>query len=325
MLPTLWFRNTWSWGPIFDECTKKPSLALKRHGLVEAVHGELGEYQFTYDKEGEPLFTENETNATRLFGVQNQNPYVKDAFHEYIVQGHTNAVNPNRAGTKFSPCYVLEMDAGGSETIRLRLSARAEAPPEPFTGFDEILNQRKQEADEFYASKIPDEIPGEARAVARQGYAGLLWSKQFYHYVIRHWLNGDSAQPPPDSNRKQGRNREWLHLFNRDVISMPDKWEYPWFAAWDLAFHMIPMARVDPDFAKQQLLLFLREWYMHPNGQIPAYEFAFGDVNPPVHAWAAWRVYKNDWRSGRAGQSISGKRVSKAAHQFHLVGEPQRS
>jgi hypothetical protein len=298
-LPTLWFRNTWSWGPIFDEFTLKPSLALKRDGFVEAVHGELGEYQFAYEKDSEPLFTENETNAMRLFGVQNSSPYVKDAFHEYIIHRRQDAVNPNRTGTKFSPCCVLEMDAGSSETIRLRLSAKAEAPAEPFIGFDEIFNQRKQEADEFYTSKIPAGIPEDARAVARQGYAGLLWSKQFYYYVIRQWLSGDSAQPPPDPNRKQGRNREWLHLFNRDVISTPDKWEYPWFAAWDLAFHMIPMARVDPDFAKQQLLLFLREWYMHPNGQIPAYEFAFGDVNPPVHAWAAWRVYK---MTGARGQ-----------------------
>ena len=187
---------------------------------------------------------------------------------------------------------MLAIDAGGSETIRLRLSAKTEAPAEPFNGFDEILNRRKQESDEFYDSKIPATILKDGREVARQGYAGLLWSKQFYHYVVRQWLSGDSAQPPPDAHRKQGRNSEWSHLFNRDIISMPDKWEYPWFAAWDLAFHMIPMARVDPDFAKQQLLLFLREWYMHPNGQIPAYEFAFGDVNPPVHAWAAWRVYK---------------------------------
>jgi hypothetical protein len=186
----------------------------------------------------------------------------------------------------------LAIDAGCSETIRLRLSAKSEAPAEAFIGFDDILQRRKQESDEFYDSKIPARIREGGRTVARQGYGGLLWSKQFYHYVVRQWLSGDSAQPPPDSQRKQGRNREWLHLFNRDILSMPDKWEYPWFAAWDLAFHMIPMARVDPDFAKQQLLLFLREWYMHPNGQLPAYEFAFGDVNPPVHAWAAWRVYK---------------------------------
>jgi Glycosyl hydrolase family 63 C-terminal domain len=292
LLPTLWFRNTWSWGPIFDEVTVKPSLTFIRDGLVGAEHAELGQYQFAYDKAGEPLFTENETNAKRLFGAQNGGPYVKDAFHEYIVHGRTDAVSPNRTGTKFSPWFAMVIDAGGFETIRLRLSAQAEAPAESFTGFDELLNRRRQEADEFYNSMIPAKMPEESRAVARQGYASLLWSKQFYHYVIRQCLAGDATQPPPDSDRKQGRNSEWLHLFNRDILSMPDKWEYPWFAAWDLAFHMIPMARVDPGFAKQQLLLFLREWYMHPNGQIPAYEFAFGDVNPPVHAWAAWRVYK---------------------------------
>jgi Glycosyl hydrolase family 63 C-terminal domain len=291
LLPTLWFRNTWSWGPIFDEVTAKPSLTLIRDGLVRADHGELGEYQFAYN-EGKPLFTENETNAMRLFGVQNGSPYVKDAFHEYVIHGRTDAVNPSGTGTKFSPYFALVIGAGSSQTIRLRLSAKAEASAEPFNGFDQILKRRKLESDEFYDSKIPATIPKDGREVARQGYAGLLWSKQFYHYVIRQWLSGDSAQPAPESHRKHGRNSEWSHLFNRDIISMPDKWEYPWFAAWDLAFHMIPMARVDPDFAKQQLLLFLREWYMHPNGQIPAYEFAFGDVNPPVHAWAAWRVYK---------------------------------
>jgi hypothetical protein len=219
--PTLWFRNTWSWGPIFDELTAKPSLALVREGLVRAEHGELGEYQFAYDKAGEPLFTENETNAMRLFGVQNSSPYVKDAFHEYIIQGRKDAINPNWTGTKFSPCFALGVDAGGSETIRLRLSAKAESPAEPFLGFDEIFTQRMREADGFYASKIPAGMPEEVRAVARQGYAGLLWSKQFYHYVIRAWLTGDSTQPPPPPNRKQGRNREWMHLFNRDIISMP--------------------------------------------------------------------------------------------------------
>jgi hypothetical protein len=292
VLPTLWFRNTWSWGPIFDEITVKPSIVLAEEGVVRAEHGELGEYQFIYERGAEPLFTENETNATLLFGAPNASGHVKDAFHNYIVHGRKDAVNPIRRGTKFSPLFALELAAGGSETLRLRLSAKAEAPVEPFLGFDEIFGLRKKEADEFYASRIPAGISKNARAVARQGYAGLLWSKQFYHYVIRQWLAGDSTQPPVDPNRKQGRNCEWMHLFNRDIISMPDKWEYPWFAAWDLAFHMIPLARVDPDFAKQQLTLFLREWYMHPNGQIPAYEFAFGDVNPPVHAWAAWRVYK---------------------------------
>jgi hypothetical protein len=304
LLPTLWFRNTWSWGPIFDEVTAKPSLTFIRDGLVGAEHAELGEYQFAYDKAGDPLFTENETNARRLFGAENGEPYVKDAFHEYVVHGRTDAVNPKLIGTKFSPCLTMAIDAGASETIRLRLSAKAEAQAEPLTGFDELLNRRRQEADEFYEAKIPVVMTGESRAVARQGYAGLLWSKQFYHYVIRQWLAGDATQPAPHPDRKRGRNSEWSHVFNRDVLSIPDKWEYPWFAAWDLAFHMIPMARVDPGFAKQQLLLFLREWYMHPNGQLPAYEFAFGDVNPPVHAWAAWRVYKMTGARGERDRSF---------------------
>jgi hypothetical protein len=304
LLPTLWFRNTWSWGPIFDEVTAKPSLTFIRDGLVGAEHAELGEYQFAYDKAGDPLFTENETNARRLFGAENGEPYVKDAFHEYVVHRRTDAVNPKLIGTKFSPCLTMAIDAGASETIRLRLSAKAEAQAEPLTGFDELLNRRRQEADEFYEAKIPVVMTGESRAVARQGYAGLLWSKQFYHYVIRQWLAGDATQPAPHPDRKRGRNSEWSHVFNRDVLSIPDKWEYPWFAAWDLAFHMIPMARVDPGFAKQQLLLFLREWYMHPNGQLPAYEFAFGDVNPPVHAWAAWRVYKMTGARGERDRSF---------------------
>ena len=219
-----------------------PSLRSRfiRDGLVGAEHAELGEYQFAYDKAGEPLFTENETNAMRLFGAQNGGRYVKDAFHEYVVHGRTDAVNPNRTGTKFSPCFAMAIDAGGSETIRLRLSAKAEAPAEPFTGFDELLNRRKQEADEFYDSKIPATMTKDGRAVARQGYAGLLWSKQFYHYVIRQWLAGDATQPTPDSDRKQGRNSEWLHLFNRDILSMPDKWEYPWFARLGSRFSYDP-------------------------------------------------------------------------------------
>jgi hypothetical protein len=299
VLPTLWFRNAWSWGLLFGECTRKPSLAFVRDGLVEARHDELGDYQLAYEPAGPPLFTENETNAARLFGAPNAGPHVKDAFHDYLIQGRMDAVNPNRTGTKFAPCIALDVDAGGAQVIRLRLSAKTEAPAEAFADFEAVFTQRKDEAEAFYASKVPAGVPEAGKAVVRQGYAGLLWSKQFYHYVVRGWLAGDPAQPPPDPARKQGRNREWLHLYNRDVISMPDKWEYPWFAAWDLAFHMIPMARVDPDFAKHQLGLFLREWYMHPNGQLPAYEFAFGDVNPPVHAWAAWRVYK---MTGARGQ-----------------------
>ena len=292
LLPTLWFRNTWSWGKIAEECTSKPSIELEREGLARARHEELGEYQFAYEGDATPLFTENETNAMRLWGQVNGHSYAKDAFHEYVVHGNEEATNPALTGTKFAPHYLLEIAAGQSQTLRLRLSAKDEAPAEAFAEFDNIFAQRRCEADEFYDAVLPAGMSDEARSVARQAYAGLLWNKQFYHYIIRAWLNGDSAQPLPPPERHNGRNREWAHLFTRDIISMPDKWEYPWFAAWDLAFHMIPFSKIDPDFAKKQLILFLREWYMHPNGQISAYEFAFGDVNPPVHAWAVWRVYK---------------------------------
>jgi hypothetical protein len=312
LLPTLWFRNTWSWGQIPEECTNKPTMVLERDGLVLARHDELGEYQLAYEGNATPLFCENETNAARLYGHGNGTAFAKDAFHEYVVRGRTDAVNPARAGTKFAPHYVLEIEPGESRVVRLRLSSVAggadpggnqqdlvkrpgSTPPataDAFSDFNAIFAQRINEANEFYDAISPPEIEEESKKVARQGYAGLLWSKQFYNYVIREWLSGDPAHPAPPDERLNGRNKEWSHLFNRDVISMPDKWEYPWFAAWDLAFHMIPFSKIDPHFAKNQLNLFLREWYMHPNGQIPAYEFAFGDVNPPVHAWAVWRVYK---------------------------------
>src|SRR6266511_2073368 len=292
LLPTLWFRNTWSWGPIPEESTNKPSITLERDSLVRAQHDVLGNYQLAFEGKATPVFTENETNSARIHNYSNGQQFVKDAFHEYVVHGRNDAVYPQNIGTKFAAHYLLEIEPGKSEVVRLRLSATDEAPLDPFAGFEEVFALRMKEADEFYAAVIPSETDDEAKKVARQGYAGLLWSKQFYNYCIREWLSGDPAQPAPPPERHAGRNREWTHLFNRDVISMPDKWEYPWFAAWDLAFHMIPFSKIDPDFAKKQLLLFLREWYMHPNGQIPAYEFAFGDVNPPVHAWAAWRVYK---------------------------------
>ena len=292
LLPTLWFRNTWSWGPIPEESINKPSIRLERDSLVRAQHDVLGNYQLAFEGKATPLFTENETNSARIHNYANGQQFVKDAFHEYVVHGRNDAVNPQNIGTKFAAHYLLEIEPGKSEVVRLRLSATDEAPLDPFAGFEEVFALRMKEADEFYAAVIPSEIDAEAKKVARQGYAGLLWSKQFYHYSIREWLSGDAAQPPPPAERQFGRNRDWTHFFTRDVISMPDKWEYPWFAAWDLAFHMIPFSKIDPDFAKKQLMLFLREWYMHPNGQIPAYEFAFGDVNPPVHAWAAWRVYK---------------------------------
>jgi hypothetical protein len=292
LLPTLWFRNTWSWGVVPEESINKPSITMEADGLVRAQHEDLGEYHLAYDSGAKLLFTENETNAQRLYGYVNGQAFVKDAFHEFVIHNRIEAVNPANTGTKFAPYYKIDIEPGGSRVVRLRLSTKEESPSKPFADFDEIFSERIREADEFYDAVLPAEMDGESKKVARQGYAGLLWSKQFYNYVIREWLNGDPAQPPPPAERRSGRNAEWKHLFNRDIISMPDKWEYPWFAAWDLAFHMVPFSKVDPHFAKNQLNLFLREWYMHPNGQIPAYEFAFGDVNPPVHAWSAWRVYK---------------------------------
>ncbi|HKD11928.1 MAG TPA: glucosidase, partial [Thermoanaerobaculia bacterium] len=238
------------------------------------------------------LFTENETNLRTLYGVDNESRYVKDAFHEHVVRGTRDVVNPARRGSKGAARYVLRVAPGASATVRLRLTDGSE-PADPFgPAFEQIFSQRIAEADAFYREQAPEDVSDDARSVQRQAFAGLLWSKQFYYYDVARWLRGDPGQPAPPAARLTGRNHDWTHLYNTDVLSMPDKWEYPWYAAWDLAFHCIPLATVDPDFAKQQLVLLLREWYMHPNGQLPAYEWAFSDVNPPVHAWAAWRVYK---------------------------------
>jgi hypothetical protein len=297
VLPTLWFRNVWSWGRQGEGYGPRPSLAFEGGG-VRADHPSLGRFHLVAGegpdgREPEWLFTENETNAERLWGAANPTPYVKDAFHELVVNGRREAVNPARIGTKAAAHHLLEIPAGGEVVLRLRLFAEDEAKgPALDAHFDRTFDERRREADAFYARRIPAGAKDAERAVMRQGWAGLLWSKQLYHYVVEEWLEGDPAQPPPPPERRHGRNADWTHLYNRDVLSMPDKWEYPWYAAWDLAFHMIPFSAIDPRFAKEQLLLFLREWYMHPNGQIPAYEFAFSDVNPPVHAWACWRVYK---------------------------------
>ncbi|MBS0195396.1 MAG: glucosidase [Planctomycetes bacterium] len=295
-LPTLWFRNTWSWNP----GSRLPTLHADGPAAIAAAHPDLGQYLLSIDAgpDGSPpklLFTENEHNAQRLWGAPNATPFVKDAFHERVIHGHEAAVNPEQTGTKAAAWFALEVPAGESVTLRLRLrSADAAATPGFGHNFDRVFGERVREADAFYnapprnhAALTPHE-----RTVARQAAAGLLWSKQFYHVDINPWLDGDPGQPAPAPSRKRGRNTDWRHLNNRDIISMPDKWEYPWYAAWDLAFQTIPLAHLDPAFAKDQLVLMLREWYMHPNGQIPAYEFAFGDVNPPVHAWAVWRVYK---------------------------------
>jgi hypothetical protein len=298
VIPTVWFRNTWSWGRVDETAPVKPRLSRVAVDQVFCEHPTLGRFVFAAAPGpfgGAPgwLFTENVTNAKRLFDAESESAFVKDAFHRFLVDGQSGVVNPARTGTKAGACYRVELPAGGSQVFRLRLCAEAEKPETWFgSSFDATIELRRREADQFYATALDSELDEEERSVSRQAYAGLLWSKQFYHYVVRDWLEGDPAQPAPPAARRAGRNHDWPHLFNRDVISMPDKWEYPWYAAWDLAFHLLPMAQVDPELAKQQLVLFLREWYMHPNGQLPAYEWALSDVNPPVHAWAAWRVYK---------------------------------
>ncbi len=296
LLPTLWYRNTWSWdtgGP------ERPTLRAgrdSRHAVIEAEHPSLGARWLYCEGGPELLFTENDTNTARLFDVPNARPYVKDSINAYVVEGRKDAVNPERLGTKAAAYYRLRLEPGQSVVTRLRLS-NSPLPAGPFgKDFDTVLGQRVRETDEFYKTVVPKGLSDDAKSVMRQAFAGLLWSKQFYHYDVRRWLEGDPACSPPPPGRSEGRNHEWQHLYNEDVISMPDKWEYPWYAAWDLAFHTIPLALVDPDFAKAQLILFLREWYMHPNGQIPAYEWALGDVNPPVHAWAALRVYRIERR-----------------------------
>jgi hypothetical protein len=302
LLPTVWFRNTWSWG------LGEPRPELHRSGdEIEVNEPMYGRRWLSCEAAPELLFTENETNNQRLYGVDNAAPFVKDAFDSYVVHGRGHAVNPALRGTKAAAHYDIDLAAGETRTIRLRFSDRAAA--DLTDEFDAIFSTRIREADEFYSTVIPAELSPDAKNVMRQSFAGLLWSKQFYHYVVSEWLEGDPACPPPPPGRKHGRNHEWTHLYNADIISMPDKWEYPWYAAWDLAFHCIPLALVDSDFAKEQLVLMLREWYMHPNGQLPAYEWAFGDVNPPVHAWAAWRVYKIEQRRRGKGDRAFLERV----------------
>jgi mannosylglycerate hydrolase MGH1-like protein len=292
LLPTLWFRNTWSWG--LDE--RKPRL--RRDDAVEIASVKLDHYYYGSRWlycEGNPefLFTENETNKSRIFNSENESPYIKDGINDYIVHGVKTAVNPAASGTKTSAHYQATVGPGDSFTARFRLTHISPAIGQPLDGqFERTFETRRAEANEFYRAVIPDNLASDRKNIMRQALAGLLWSKQFYYYDINRWLKGHPAEPEPPRERLKGRNHEWRHLYNADVISIPDKWEYPWYAAWDLAFHCIALALVDADFAKEQLVLMTREWYMHPNGQLPAYEWAFGDVNPPVHAWAAWRVYK---------------------------------
>ena len=292
ILPTVWFRNTWSWGRSGEGYWPKGCIQVIGSAQLAIQHASLGRMYFAVEEAAPFLFTENETNMERLFGFPSASPHVKDAFHERLIRGREEAVCPDARGTKAAAWYRKTIPAGGSIELRCRLWHESERVEEPFRDFDAIFEKRISEADEFYKETVRNALTPEIGRLIRSAYTGLLWSKQFFHYAVSDWLDGDSAQPTPPGSRLGGRNSDWRHLFNRDVISMPDAWEYPWYAAWDLAFHMIPFARIDPDFAKEQLILMLREWYMHPNGQMPAYEFAFSDVNPPVHAWACWRTYK---------------------------------
>ncbi|HET9963338.1 MAG TPA: glucosidase [Nitrospiraceae bacterium] len=292
VLPTLWFRNTWSWGLDVRRPRLKKAESTEEASAVELTHDYYGYRRLLCDGHPALLFTENETNTWRLYGDREGARYVKDGINDYVVQGDKEAVNPDHIGSKAAALYVLSVAPGHPATIRLRFTNETDSTTLEHRSFDALVRQRLEEADEFYRTLSPLKASEDAKRVQRQAFAGLLWTKQFYNYEVDRWLKGDPAGPEPPRERLRGRNADWTHLYNADVISMPDKWEYPWYAAWDLAFHCISLALIDSRFAKDQLVLMLREWYMHPNGQIPAYEWALGDVNPPVHAWAAWRVYK---------------------------------
>ena len=309
VLPTIWYRNTWSWGSDIRRPHFHAGGPIDGISVIETVHEYYGLRRLLCEKQPALLFTENETNTVRLYGDEQGPLYAKDAFHDYVVDGRKAAVNPQHVGSKAAALYALTIPAGASASVRLRFTNDERVTPFSRQHFDAVFEARIQEADEFYDGLAPRRLSDDARRVQRQAFAGLLWSKQFYHYDVSRWLKGDSEGPEPPPERQHGRNADWAHLYNADVLSMPDTWEYPWYAAWDLAFHCIPLALVDPTFAKEQLVLMLREWYMHPNGQIPAYEWAFSDVNPPVHAWAAWRVYKIDQKRGGAGDRVFLERV----------------
>ncbi|MDN5849642.1 MAG: glucosidase, partial [Nitrococcus sp.] len=288
LLPQLWFRNTWSW----YTNAGRPELHMAHDGSIAAHLKRLGEYRLYTEGGPKLLFTDNDSNLKRLFGVEGNAGHYKDAFHEYLIHGRNKAVSAEHLGTKAAAHYRLEIGAGAAASVRLRLRQGAVAAP--FYPFESVFEQRLAEADAFYGELQSELVAPDARRVQRQAFAGMIWNKQFYFYDVSKWLDGDPAQPAPPQSRRFGRNAEWRHLNNRDILSMPDKWEYPWYAAWDLAFHCIPLALVDAEFAKHQLVLLTRAWYLHPNGQVPAYEWAFSDVNPPVHAWAAWRVFQID-------------------------------
>ena len=288
VLPHLWFRNTWSWSSV----AARPELTLEQKGTIRVEHPEIGSFRFDLAGAPELYFCDNETNAARVFGSAGRPGYFKDAIHDRVVGGNHDAVNPEQCGTKAAAHYVFQVPAGGQVSVNARL--RGSGHDAGVDDGDAMVDRRRADADEFYAVLQDGIVEADERLVQRQALAGMIWSKQFYYYDINRWLTGDPAQPAPPRERSRGRNADWRHLNNADVISMPDKWEYPWYAAWDLAFHCLPLAMVDAGFAKRQLLLMTREWYMHPSGQLPAYEWALGDVNPPVHAWASWRVFQID-------------------------------
>ena len=285
VLPTLWFRNTWAWG--YDDY--KPVIFTERSGQLVIKHKALGDLVLYCENNPEFLFTDNETNAKRLYNFDDGKKFYKDGINEYVVHGYKPAVNPEKKGTKAAVDYDVTVKAGDCVVIRLRLSK--EDLKNPFAEFQKVFDERKNDADNFYHDLQKRIDTEDAKLVQRQALAGMMWGKQYYYFNVKEWLNGDPGSPPPPSSRKHGRNTSWPHMKNADIISMPDKWEYPWFAAWDLAFHCIPIALIDPEFAKNQLSLLTKEWYMHPNGQLPAYEWAFGDVNPPIHPWAVYFVY----------------------------------
>ena len=304
ILPSLWYRNTWGWGKISEECLTEPTISVAKPGTLSAQHAVMGEYEMSFDKgpDGnlpEFLFTNNETNTQRLYGNPSPHRYTKDGFHDVVIHGKSDAVNPALVGTKAAGRYNLTIQSGASVELRLRLTAKGEWLGEPFDeSFEDIFALRHREADEFYERTLSVSLSSDEKLVSRQAYAGLLWSKQFYNLVQTEWAQGDSTEPAPPAGHAL-RNAEWRNIFNRDVLSMPDTWEYPYYCTWDLAFHSAAFTRIDPAFAKSQLILLLREWYTHPNGQMPAYEWNFSDVNPPVHAWAALRLYREERSAGR--------------------------
>ena len=298
LIPTVWFRNSWDWG--YDEYI--PSMELFHDG-ISLEHRELGTYHLFFEDDPRVLFCNNETNSLRLYGVSNDKKYFKDGINDFIVNGNQEAVNPDHSGTRAGIWYQADIEAGDYKTIRLRLTQSS--PDKPFEDFNTLFEKRIGEADIFYRDLQAGIKSEDEKNVQRQALAGMLWTKQFYYLDVRQWLNGDPSQPKPPESRLSGRNNEWIHLNNSQIISMPDKWEYPWYAAWDLAFHCIALSLVDPGFAKRQLQLLTREWYMHPNGQLPAYEWNFSDVNPPVHAWATWRVYKIDQKINKGKGDIA--------------------